>query len=1209
MTPLPKKSSDRVRRYLTPLLTLMTVSVCSAQTAAPAKAKEAPKDEEVIVLTPFTVDASRDTGYYAENTLAGSRLRTNIGDLAAAITVVTKQQLEDTASLDINDVFRFEASTEGSGSYTPVVTDRGTMKDTVAGYTLGNDGGTTTNAQSNRVRGLGAPDAAMNFYATSNRIPFDSYNTQSVEINRGPNSMLFGLGTPSGIVNQTTAQAAVNKDTNTVVFRTDSNGTARGSIAINRTLIKDKLAVYFAMLYDNKQFERRPSYDLFRRQYGAITYRPFQKTIIRAFAENYINNANRPNALTPRDFVTPWLQAGRPAYDPIARTITKLDTNQVYGPYVLYGNSPGRDPLIPVGAAGLTSTTSPGYLTGIGFESGARPVQRIDNGNAVDYFQRQLQFYRPAYANPALTLPTPTTIGYVLNDPRYAVADRQWSGSAALPAPTTTLNGLPATYGSWQNPGITDQSIYDWTKYNTLQSNFAETKARNYNIEVEQQILENLYLSAGWFQQKIDSNENYSISQTTGATVQIDTNVNLVTGGKNPYFGLPYLTDSAPDTFKVPETTDNYRIMLAYDLDLTKRNNWVKWFGRHRFLAMWSEQDLQRRTERWRESWDTGDADGRLRYLPNPLTANYATNANIISLWDTTSLNRSYYLASPGDAQAKVSHSLGFWGNRGWELPYNTDITVFDQNTAVAGKVNMTIANHFADNGSFRFKRDLKSYNLSAQSNLWNDRLITTAGWRRDKLAISRTNTGIFKQADGTNSVALTRAQIFDAAGYANYDVVMSRWAPAQRYEFDTKTYGAAFRPFKGWDGIEKSAAQGNFLGKLAKGITFYYNASDNWNPPNSVVTDYSRNELATPTGEDKEIGVGFSLMDGKLVARVNWFETQNHAERTGIAGTLITRLAYGDTTLMRPWAESVVRIRHGANPLTNTNWNNNTTVDVSGGTNLQEVFALMQLPVEYYAGLSPGATQESIAKGTELTLTYNPNRNWTMKLSGSKNETTFSKVAPEYDSWLAIRMPVWTSAVASEIADFRDANGTDYSLKNFWSSYGYTSAARLSNTDGNTNAQNYFNNTVVSQVGLAKSLEGAVSANQRKYSFSFLTNYKFTQGKLKGWSAGGNVRWNSKGAVGYYGRAADPRAPQVINAVDITRPIYLDNGQWYVNLSVAYSRKVFSDKVKLTVQLNVDNVLEDGRLDPIAVNYDGSPWAFRIIDPRKFILTTTFAF
>jgi len=42
-------------------------------------------------------------------------------------------------------------------------------------------------------------------------------------------------------------------------------------------------------------------------------------------------------------------------------------------------------------------------------------------------------------------------------------------------------------------------------------------------------------------------------------------------------------------------------------------------------------------------------------------------------------------------------------------------------------------------------------------------------------------------------------------------------------------------------------------------------------------------------------------------------------------------------------------------------------------------------------------------------------------------------------------------------------------------------------------------------------------------------------------------------------------------------------------------------------VQLNVRNIFERGRLQAVAVNPDGQPYAYRIIDPRQFILTTTF--
>ena len=63
--------------------------------------------EETVKMSPFIINTTKDAGYFAENTLAGSRLNTNISDLAASITVVNKQQMEDTASIDINDVFRY----------------------------------------------------------------------------------------------------------------------------------------------------------------------------------------------------------------------------------------------------------------------------------------------------------------------------------------------------------------------------------------------------------------------------------------------------------------------------------------------------------------------------------------------------------------------------------------------------------------------------------------------------------------------------------------------------------------------------------------------------------------------------------------------------------------------------------------------------------------------------------------------------------------------------------------------------------------------------------------------------------------------------------------------------------------------------------------------------------------------------------------------
>ena len=74
------------------LLALTAAAACQglfAQTApAPAPA-ETEAEEEVIQLTPFEINATQDRGYAATQTLAGTRIRTDLRDVGAAISVVT----------------------------------------------------------------------------------------------------------------------------------------------------------------------------------------------------------------------------------------------------------------------------------------------------------------------------------------------------------------------------------------------------------------------------------------------------------------------------------------------------------------------------------------------------------------------------------------------------------------------------------------------------------------------------------------------------------------------------------------------------------------------------------------------------------------------------------------------------------------------------------------------------------------------------------------------------------------------------------------------------------------------------------------------------------------------------------------------------------------------------------------------------------------
>jgi outer membrane receptor protein involved in Fe transport len=74
------------------LLLLASLNV-SAQTAAPVAGR--PVSDEVLTLSPFVVSSSQDTGYAATETLAGTRLRTNLRDVASALSVMTPEMLRE----------------------------------------------------------------------------------------------------------------------------------------------------------------------------------------------------------------------------------------------------------------------------------------------------------------------------------------------------------------------------------------------------------------------------------------------------------------------------------------------------------------------------------------------------------------------------------------------------------------------------------------------------------------------------------------------------------------------------------------------------------------------------------------------------------------------------------------------------------------------------------------------------------------------------------------------------------------------------------------------------------------------------------------------------------------------------------------------------------------------------------------------------------
>jgi hypothetical protein len=244
-------------------------------------------------------------------------------------------------------------------------------------------------------------------------------------------------------------------------------------------------------------------------------------------------------------------------------------------------------------------------------------------------------------------------------------------------------------------------------------------------------------------------------------------------------------------------------------------------------------------------------------------------------------------------------------------------------------------------------------------------------------------------------------------------------------------------------------------------------------------------------------------------------------------------------------------------------------------------VAQIMQLPVGFLdslVGKSISETSDINAKGYELEANYNLS-NWTIKATAAQQISLDANISPSVQRYIDQRMPVWTTV--------KDDAGV------LWWTY----------NNGGT-PLSFYTGSVAAPLKLAIANQGKPRTQVREWRFNVLTDYRFTRGRLKNFDIGGAVRWEDKASIGFLGAAPDPDG--VVRSLDITKPVY-DKARYYVDASAGYNLRAFNGKIRAHIQFNVRNVFERGRLQAVAVNPDGTPYAFRIIDPAQFILSTTF--
>lgn len=1155
-------------------LTLATSGAGFAQAAnSPAATPDQPgSGEEVVTLSPFEVKAETK-GYFQSNTMSGTRLNSKIEDLGQSISVMTKAQMQDFAMLDINDVFDYMASTEGTNSYSQFDTDRtGAVVDQVS----------LNPNTANRVRGIGNANIAFNNIATSGRVPVDPLWLDSVELSRGPNANIFGLGNASGTVNQVPATANLVRDFSRAEGRGDSYGGWRASVDVNRTLIKDKLAVRASYANQHTGFIRKPSGEDARRLSAQLKVRPFKNTTVSLSWYNYKNAAVRPNFTTPRDYYTDWIRAGKPGWNPVTRLVT-LANGQVYGNGNVLGST------TPYSAAPTF------FITG-GAESRS-PFQIGAPGEA-----------------PYWTMSRYTSGALATTDPFAATA----TGIGLLttgPSENFTATQQPL-YNSVTRP-INDKSIYDWGSINLAGNGKAWDDVDIYMAQLDQIVLntpkQSLAAQFTFMREDAKRLENQpmgpaSVNSNVGQ-LQVDVNQVYLDGTPNPYFGRPYLRSSEPYLRDKPLLWDTSRAQAVYKLDFSRDKGWSKWLGTQQVLGYYEYKNQRNYSYNYRHTALGLDKPWEQKYAAANTLLGIQTSTNVdprytIAPGNYDRVNEQYYVGSTFGGGIQYAPSLF---PEGASVPYVWGPSA----TAMIKDVSAIGFTPAPGGGLNNLNEVVKTTGGVLQSTFLNDKLVGTFGLREDVVN------------DRNSPLALLTSDL------RQYDFAASnRWTgPWRVAKGKTKSTSVVVRPFQDLKFLrsEGKSGIGRFLAEAASSLSLTYNRADNFIAQGPAY-DLFLKQLPNQTGTSNDYGFWLTMLEGRLSIHYNHFDTKQLNLRNGDITTMAQRILRYEGFI----SNDSYNLRKQT-----TAWLNG--LGTGGAATNEQIAAAIKMPIEQFNGLQTiaanntyAAVMDARSKGHELEINYNPSRYWTVSASVTKTQAINTAVGSAVDDYIKARMPIWTTLEDPRFTQTTQTLGgvtTPYATGPvnlptgatghllWWNIVGtpFSTVAGYNTTQ--SPALNFAAN-VDAPMAVFRALIGRPLPQQREYSAKFNTRYNLagiTENRiLKNMSVGGSLRYASKGSIGFYGlgytQGMDLTLPaNKILQLDPNRPIYAA-AEAYVDLFFSYKTRLFHDRVAATFQLNVKNVQENGvRLQKTSAFFDGRASTYRIVDPRQFIFSASF--
>ncbi|MCG8527015.1 MAG: hypothetical protein MI748_11575 [Opitutales bacterium] len=1131
-------------------------------------------DEDIYELSPFVIDTSENVGYLATTTLAGTRVKSNLSDLGSAISVMTEELFADTGSTDAETLLPYALNVEVAGI-------QGNFADTAE--TGGGGTGrirsnvTTRNSQgATRVRGLSSAILSRGLFQTD--VPFDSYNTTAITINRGPNSLLFGATTPGGVIDQSLKQALFGKDFGSVTVRIGERKSHREVLDFNKVIVDDRLAMRVALLNDKFNYQQKPTFEHDQRAYvtlnavlregkdGAILGR----TILRGNIESVRVDSNPPKIIPPGDGFSSWFEL--PPDDIIQYTGVPFPSwTENYVPKQTLDNRTGQWDLPNLEFA----------------------------GNRPYFIQPPAIYHQPNLQQPSIGIAGSEHVDGILGR-------TLWRGNLGLQrvdsfSTTEFYDGQLGYAPGFTVPVIMDRGIWD----NQNMSITGDVSYRNYDIDVQ-----NIALEQQFFDGKAGIEVAYDNQQYTnefydpfagggfdgngfrGYSVKIDVMEYLANGTPNPNLGRPFMVDIGTPHVQQKVDRETTRMTVFYDLDFTESDGFTKWFGRHVFTGFYSHATIDQQNTQTKikmidspgSPWDLATTvnariNGERRnvplmvYLGDPVLGSQYQSASDVHLNNYMTIQ----IPQPGDQLTQ------------WFMPFFAGTPVNTEGAAAPMYEETFGMDSYLHTGNV-LRQINESKALSWQSFLFGDNLVGLVGWRDDRFKTIENMTlanSLSKYSDMLSDGRLERGDYdprrLELAEEGNPDHADDVTSVSN----ETMTWSLVGHLPEEWIDLP-----------LGADLSFHYNESETF-VPGRIRRDANGNTLPPETGETKEYGFTVQLMDNKLSFRFNWYELKqvNATAETspGGIGILINGFASNWKAAELdgvPFEEALLYGLDSRPTLTPNITSYEEMYDA--------IFSLIpQTQMDLYnprlnvdgTGFTldslPGrvAVTNAVSEGFEIDVVGNITDSWSVMFNYGQQETVTSDSAPiagelVFDIWGRIQ-----------------AAGLDVVTRIPHLAAGGTPTTTFSQ---------YLTSEVNSIVAL-RAKDGTVSQEQRKHRANLVTTYSFlSDSRLNGFTIGGALRWQSRVATGY---------EIFIDSEGIQTPI-LDNPYWgddelNGDVWLSYKRKInlFNTPLDWKIQLNVRNAIGTDDYITVLTNPDGRAAVVRNPPTQEWFLTNTFSF